>query len=138
MQILSLENALALILKKDQRYHPDAFVFLREVFNSKTKEHRKNQKTRAMTHLSARQCVEKFRDRALKEFGPMTIHVLHYWGIRSSSDIGAMIFLFIDVGILGKTEGDTLDSFSHLLDFKEAFVLPFEAPTLNSKLLSVR
>ncbi|MFZ4116008.1 MAG: Minf_1886 family protein [Chthoniobacterales bacterium] len=126
MQILGLEQAVELILEKDPRYRRDAYFFLRESLDFTMKRRRKNRKVVATTHVSAVELVEGFRDRALQEFGPMAITVLYYWGIKSSSDIGEMVFHLIEIGILGKTENDTRASFAHLLDFHQTFVLPFE------------
>ncbi|HEX8076591.1 MAG TPA: Minf_1886 family protein, partial [Chthoniobacterales bacterium] len=52
--------------------------------------------------------------------------VLSYWGIRSTEDIGHMVFNLIGAGIFGKTEEDSIEDFKNVFDFQEAFVKPFE------------
>ena len=55
----------------------------------------------------------------------MAITVLDYWGIRSSEDVGNMVFNLVGAGVFGKTDDDTIESFREGYDFAEAFVLPF-------------
>ena len=67
---------------------------------------------------------------AIPEFGPMVVTVLSYWGIRSTEDIGHMVFNLIGAGIFGKTEDDSIEDFKNVFDFHEAFVKPFEPENL--------
>jgi uncharacterized repeat protein (TIGR04138 family) len=77
--------------------------------------------------------LEAFRVHGLKEFGPMALTVLEYWGVRSCEDVGQMVFNLVNAGVFGKTDADTLDSFRNVYDFHDAFSAPFRPP---GKLLS--
>ncbi len=55
----------------------------------------------------------------------MVTTVFSYWGIRSSEDIGHMVFNLIGAGIFGKTEEDSIEDFKDVYDFDEVFVKPF-------------
>ena len=57
---------------------------------------------------------------------PMAVTVFEEWGIRSTDDVGEMVFNLIDAEVFGKTETDTKEDFAALYDFHEAFVVPFE------------
>ena len=129
MQVLGLQEAIEMIVAKDPRYKGEAYIFLRDALDFTLKKRRKNRKETLAAHVTAAELLKGFRDQALHEFGPMAITVLEYWGIKKSADIGAIVFHLIETGILGKTDNDTLDSFSNALDFKEAFVLPFKPLT---------
>ena len=52
----------------------------------------------------------------------MVVTVLSYWGIRSTEDVGHMVFNLIGAGIFGKTEEDSIEDFKNIFDFHEAFV----------------
>jgi len=126
MQVLGLQEAVEIIVAKDPRYKVAAYIFLRDALDFTLKRRRKNRKETLAAHVTAIELLKGFSDQALHEFGPMAITVLEYWGVEQSADIGQIVFHLIETGILGKTDNDTLDSFSNALDFKEAFVVPFE------------
>jgi uncharacterized repeat protein (TIGR04138 family) len=47
--------------------------------------------------------------------------VLEHWGIRSTTDVGALVFALVECGILIKQEEDRPDDFKDVFDFDEAF-----------------
>jgi uncharacterized repeat protein (TIGR04138 family) len=124
MQAIGFQEALERIFADDPRYHRDAYVFLRDALEA-TLKRRKKARKEASGHVAAAELLDGFRMHALEEFGPMAITVFDYWGVRSSEDIGNMVFKLVHVGIFGKTDEDTPESFRGGYDFQEAFVLPF-------------
>ncbi len=132
--ILGFQEAVEKIVTRDQRYRHDAYLFLREVMDFSVKRQKKQRKELQPTHISATELLEAFRLLTLKEFGPMSLTLLQYWGIKNSNDIGYIIFNLIEAGVVGKTEDDTLAAFANGFDFEKAFVLPFQ-PAITSTLL---
>lgn len=124
MQKIGFAEALDSIVASDPRYHRDAYVFLRDALDFTTKQQKKV-KGASVRHVAGPELLEGVRQYALKEFGPMVITVLSYWGIRCCEDVGHMVFNLIGAGIFGKTEEDSLDDFKNVFDFQEAFVKPF-------------
>ncbi|MBM3856620.1 MAG: hypothetical protein FJ390_01495 [Verrucomicrobia bacterium] len=131
--ILGFQEAVEKIVTRDQRYRLDAYLFLREVMDFAVKRQKKQRKELRPMHVSATELLEAFRLLALKEFGPMAVTLLKYWGIKNSSDVGQIIFNLIEAGVVGKTEDDTLASFSNGFDFEKAFVHPFLPERLMAK-----
>lgn len=128
--ILGFQEAVEKIVAHDQRYRLDAYLFLREVMDFSVKRQKKQRKELRPMHVSATELLEAFRLLSLKEFGPMARMLLQYWGIKSSADIGQIVFNLIEAGVVGKTEDDTLAAFSNGFDFEKAFVDPF-LPTVK-------
>jgi uncharacterized repeat protein (TIGR04138 family) len=124
MQKIGFSEALDSIVSSDARYAREAYVFLRDALDFTTKQQKKVKGT-TVRHVAGPELLDGVRIYALKEFGPMVITVFSYWGIRSSEDIGHMVFNLIDAGIFGKTEEDSLEDFKDVYDFQEAFVKPF-------------
>jgi len=124
MQKIGFAEALDSIVANDPRYHRDAYVFLRDALDYTTKQQKKT-KGASVRHVAGPELLEGVRQYALKEFGPMVVTVLSYWGIRSCEDVGHMVFNLIGAGIFGKTEEDSIDDFKNVFDFQEAFVKPF-------------
>jgi len=125
MQKIGFAEALDSIVAIDPRYNSDAYVFLRDALDYTTKQQKKT-KGASVRHVAGPELLEGVRQYALKEFGPMVITVLSYWGIRTCEDIGNMVFNLITAGIFGKTEEDSIDDFKNVFDFQDAFVRPFE------------
>lgn len=130
--ILGFQEAVEKIVTQNQRYRPDAYLFLREVMDVAVKRQKKQRKELQPMHVSATELLEAFRLLALKEFGPMALTLLQYWGIKNSSDVGQIVFNLIEAGVVGKTEDDTLAAFSNGFDFQQAFVHPFLPAALIS------
>jgi uncharacterized repeat protein (TIGR04138 family) len=47
--------------------------------------------------------------------------VLEHWGIRSTRDIGDIVFALVDFGLLISQPTDTKDDFVDIFDFDSAF-----------------
>ena len=124
MQKIGFAEALDSIIAKDARYSRDAYVFLRDALDYTTKQQKKI-KGGPVRHVAGPELLQGVRQYALKEFGPMVVTVLSYWGIHCCEDIGHMVFNLIVAGIFGKTEEDTIEDFKSVYDFEEAFVKPF-------------
>ncbi|WP_136082480.1 Minf_1886 family protein [Pontiella desulfatans] len=115
----SLDDLLAPILLKDDRYQAQAYVFVREGLDHTV---RKLEKPR---HVSGGELLEGMREYALQEYGPVTKRVLSEWGINECVDFGHIVFNLVNEGLLGKTEEDSIEDFMEGYDFHEAFIQPF-------------
>jgi uncharacterized repeat protein (TIGR04138 family) len=125
MQKIGFAEALDSIVASDPRYQADAYVFLRDALDYTTKQQKKT-KGASVRHVAGPELLQGVRQYALKEFGPMVVTVLSYWGVRSCEDIGNMVFNLIGAGIFGKTEEDSIDDFKNVFNFHDVFVKPFE------------
>ena len=125
MQKIGFAETLESVVGSDPRYQRDGYIFLRDALDFTTKQQKKT-KGVSVRHVTGPELLDGVRHYALKEFGPMVVTVLSYWGIKSTEDIGHMVFNLIGAGIFGKTEEDSIEDFKNVFDFYEAFVKPFE------------
>src|ERR671923_140123 len=123
MQKIGFAEALESIVANDNRYHRDAYIFLRDALDFTTKQQKKTKGT-TIRHVTGPELLEGLRQYALKEFGPLVMTVFENWGIHSCEDIGNMVFNLIGAGIFGKTEEDSLEDFKNVYDFAEVFIKP--------------
>ena len=121
----SFSEVVELIIERDPRYTKEAYIFLKEALEFTIKQKRRG-KSEAGSHVDAGELLDGFRQLALKEFGPMVMTVLEYWGVAASDDVGNMVFNLINAGVFGKTESDSVEDFRDALSFRTAFVEPFE------------
>jgi len=130
MQPIQLEEAIADILQKETRFAPGAYFLVREALDFTVDRLAKENKGEKR-HVSGSELVTGFRDYTLQEYGPMSATVLKDWGLTKCRHIGEIVFLFIEQGVFGKQDSDTLDDFGEIYDFQKAFTAPF-LPTSSS------
>ena len=126
---MSLRNDLAGVLARDPRYPIQAYGFVLESLEYTKRSLKKRVQTRsrargkafsAARHVSGRELCEGARRLALEHYGLMALAVLKLWGIRSTSDLGEIVFNLIASGDLEKTPNDSRSDFDHVFDFETA------------------
>src|SRR4051812_11077142 len=116
---MSLRNDLAGVLARDPRYTFNAYAFVFEALEytkglKKRTPGRPRGRSRSSVptrHVSGRELCEGARRLALEHYGLMSLTVLKLWGIRSTSDIGEIVFNLITSGDLEKTPTDSRADF---------------------------
>ena len=124
---MSLRDDLAGVLARDSRYPFPAYAFLIEALDH-TKRLRKRSRARggrprgraASQHVTGRELCEGARDLALRQYGLLARAVLAQWGIRSTSDLGNIVYNLIASGDLEKTPSDRRADFDNVFDFDAA------------------
>ena len=126
---MSLRDDLAGVLARDARYaiHAYAFVFETLEFAKARKKRapirgrsRRAKSTDSARHVSGRELCEGARDLALRQYGLLAIAVLGQWGIRSTSDLGNIVFNLIAAGDLERSPNDSRADFDNVFDFEAA------------------
>ena len=124
MHEVSFEEALVKIQAKDNRYHREGYLFVREALDHTQKTVGKDSRGR-LRHVTGQELLAGIREYALKQFGPMSTTVLEEWGIRRCEDFGEIVFNMVEVGWLAKTSKDSRADFEGGYTFEEAFRDPF-------------
>lgn len=109
------EEVMTRLREKHPRFHETAYVFVLSSL------HYVLEQLTEPRHISGRELAEGVRDLALERFGPMARTVLEYWGIRSTRDLGDMVFALVDCGVLIRQEDDSPEDFEEVFDFEVAF-----------------
>ena len=108
-------NILEIICEKDSRYRQDAYEFVMEALSFSQK------KFRRVKHVSGTELLEGMKELLLNKYGPMTLTVLNYWGIKTTEDFGQIVFNLVENKILSKSQEDDIESFRDGYDFREVF-----------------
>lgn len=74
-----------------------------------------------VAHISGRELLDGIRELALEQFGLLTLHVFHHWGVNSTADFGRIVFELVERGEMRKTERDQLSDFFDVYDFEDVF-----------------
>jgi uncharacterized repeat protein (TIGR04138 family) len=110
--------------QKDRRYAEDAYYFINQgvLFSAELMTRPEFGHKR---HLSGPELCNGIRDFALSEFGPMAFPVLSRWGVRTTLDIGHVIFNLIDAKVLIASAEDRLGDFDEVFDLRESLEQPY-------------
>lgn len=149
MPVVDSAHPLGQLLRRDPRYKLDAYLFVLEALSfaqdslgmgaepplediepARSGAEQAPQprprvgKVRRKTterHLTGQQLCEAARQYALQQYGYLARTVLAAWGVRSTADIGEIVFNMIDIGQMRKTRKDKREDFHGIYDFNEAF-----------------
>src|SRR5881397_1441726 len=113
--VATLEAALAEIRGRDGKFNERAYVFVLAALEFA------QTRLPARRHLSGAELAWACRDFALEQFGLLAPTVLAHWDIRSTEDLGRIVFQLIDVGLLARQPTDKLEDFERVYDFAEVF-----------------
>lgn len=113
--ILLAENVIDRLRERYPSYHETAYLFILSGL------HFTIERLSEPRHISGRELSEGCRDLALERWGLMARAVLEYWGIRSTRDLGELVFALVECGVLVKQEEDSLTDFEAVYDFDQAF-----------------
>ena len=100
---------------REQRFHEHAYLFVLsalEFCQSRLAERR---------HIAGRELARACRDLALERYGVMARLVLEHWGLRTTQDIGDVVFTLVDLGLLISQPADSRLDFVDVFDFDQAF-----------------
>ena len=116
MQGLQLaDDIVEMIRARDGRFHPQAYLFLLAAL-----EHcQQDRKVRG--HISGRELAWSCRDFAREQFGLTAPTVLAHWGVRGTKDLGHIVFVLVELGLLAAQPEDRIEDFEGVYDFVHAF-----------------
>jgi uncharacterized repeat protein (TIGR04138 family) len=130
------QDPLADLLRRDRRYHFDAYVFVFEALRFAQEKlgmgreeiagDDDEDQTEAERHVTGQELCQAIRQYAHEEYGLLAQSVLNHWGIRSTSDFGEIVFNLIEIGKMRKTPHDRREDFDDVFDFSEALIEGFE------------
>ena len=132
---MNLRDALAPVVARDPRYAIDAYEFvfaaldrakLRKRKARRMKGRSRGRKGRnsvaATRHVSGRDLCEAARELALDLYGRLALTVLEGWGLRSTSDLGEIVYNLIASGDFEQSPEDSRDDFADVYDFEAALL----------------
>jgi uncharacterized repeat protein (TIGR04138 family) len=79
-------------------------------------------------HLSGRELVAGVVRFGREEFGPLAPVVFREWGVRSTEDLGVMVFQLVDAGQLSARPEDSMADFRCGVDLLEQLAVPTPPP----------
>jgi uncharacterized repeat protein (TIGR04138 family) len=118
------------ILEQAGSYPIEAFNFVREGLNHTVErallQHEAGLRAGGLGnpdthHVTGQQLCLGLRDYAILQYGMLAPAVLRHWHIVRTEDFGRIVYAMIEGGVMSKTNHDSIDDFSSVYDFDEAF-----------------
>ncbi|MBI3790842.1 MAG: hypothetical protein HY275_08185 [Gemmatimonadetes bacterium] len=108
---------------REKRYHERAYLFVLAALEFA------QQGLPERRHLGGRELAEAVRDLAIERFGLTGRLVLEHWWVRSSADIGDVVFAMVDTGLLMALPSDSREDFVDAVDLEHAFDTAYPWPS---------
>jgi uncharacterized repeat protein (TIGR04138 family) len=124
MEVPALHETLGQLQRRNPRYAVEAYLFVLGGL------HRRLAELESPRHISGAELAEAVRDLAIDRFGPVARIVLEHWGVHCTEDIGEIVFLLVDHGVLAKQDTDRREDFADVFSFEQVFEAeyPWGAP----------
>ena len=124
MTKVPFDQSVSLATARDPRYPAEAYAFLKEALDYTITAIHKG-RGRETSHVSGPELCKGVRDFAMQQYGPMVPTIFEAWGLRTTRDIGELVFNLIQTGAFSKSDTDRPEDFDNIFDFQDAFVKPF-------------
>jgi uncharacterized repeat protein (TIGR04138 family) len=136
--MLDPDHPLAELLRRDRRYHRDAYFFVFEALRYAQEQLNMGGMRGADApddeerHITGQQLCEAIRQYAVQQYGMLAKNVLHEWGVHNTGDFGEIVFNLIDIGQMKKTSSDRREDFDNVFNFDDGLADAFLPITSDS------
>jgi uncharacterized repeat protein (TIGR04138 family) len=109
------------IASEDGRFSAQALRFVQEGLSYTAKK-----VASEPGHVSGQALCEGLRRLAVKKWGRLAMLVLNSWGVRTTRDLGELVYLMIEHKWMSAQPTDSIDDFNDVYDFRTVFKDQFE------------
>jgi uncharacterized repeat protein (TIGR04138 family) len=113
---MSDKKSLEEISQQDGRYDPKAVRFVYEGLGYTARK-----LAAQPDHVTGQTLCDGLKQLALEKWGRLSLLVLNSWGIKTTRDLGEIVYLMIRHQWMRAQETDSIDDFNDVYDFKTVF-----------------
>ncbi len=122
-----MKDSIEDIAKQDGRYDANALKFVFEGLGSTIQRIRSEaEEDPGPHHISGQDLAEGLGLLAKENWGRLARMVLNRWGVRTTRDLGEIVYLMISCGWMTAQEGDLIEDFEDVFDFETVFEKQFD------------
>jgi uncharacterized repeat protein (TIGR04138 family) len=110
---MSSKKTLEEISRQDGRYNPKAVRFVYEGLGYTVRK-----LSAQPGHITGRTLCDGLRQLALEKWGRLALLVLNSWGIKTTRDLGEIVYLMIRHKWMRAQPTDSIDDFNDVYDLK--------------------
>lgn len=116
-----IEERISHLRRRDRRYSRNGYFFVLDALDYTIESLGRDRKTGESRHIGGKDLLIGLQELAAEQFGPMATVCLERWGIKSTEDVGEIVFNLIDSGLLSRRPADSRLDFADGFDFKPTF-----------------
>ncbi len=115
------------IAEDDGRFDVKALKFVFEGLGTTIRQIRElEEEQEGPRHIAGDELASGIADLALERWGRLARLVLNQWGVKTTRDIGEIVYLMIANQWMTAQESDTIEDFDDVFDFEEVFEKNFD------------
>lgn len=116
------------LVREDPRFAYEAYEFVCESvqFTQDRLGRRRKSDPTIDRHVTGAELLKGACDLAVREFGMMAPVVFKMWGVRTTDDLGEIVFKLIKAEKLSKSEQDDRDEFHDVFDLEKMLTVGFD------------
>ncbi len=115
------------IAEDDGRFDVKALKFIFEGLGMTIRQIRElEEEQEGLRHIAGEELARGIADLAVERWGRLARLVLNQWGVKTTRDIGEIVYLMIENQWMTAQESDTIEDFDDVFDFEEVFEKNFD------------
>ena len=111
-----MKKKLEQIAKEDGRFSPQAIEFVYEGLGYTAKK-----VAAEPSHVNGQTLCIGLKELAIEKWGRLAMLVLNTWDVKTTRDLGEMVYLMIKCKWMSAQPTDSIDDFDDVYDFKTVF-----------------
>lgn len=121
-----MKKTIEEIAREDGRYHPNALKFVHDGLGHTIMKIRDAQDDpSAPRHVTGAELSKGLAQLAIEKWGRLGKMVFNHWSVRTTRDLGEIVYLMIRNDWMTAQENDIIEDFDDVFDFEQVFEKEF-------------
>jgi len=116
-----IEERISELRRRDRRYSRNGYFFVLDALDYTIESLGRDHETGDSRHIGGKELLAGVQSMAAEKFGPLATVCLERWGIKTTEDVGEVVFNLIDSGLLSRRPSDSRLDFVDGFDFAPTF-----------------
>ena len=122
-----MKKGIEQIAENDGRFDARALKFVFEGLGTTIQQIREQEEEPAgPRHIAGDELAGGIAELAIERWGRLARLVLNHWGVKTTRDIGEIVYLMIENQWMTAQESDTIEDFDNVFDFEQVFEKNFD------------
>jgi uncharacterized repeat protein (TIGR04138 family) len=121
-----MSKTLEEIAAEDGRYDAEALKFVYEGLGATIQKIKEAADQDQPHHITGHELASGLAKLAIEKWGRLSRMVLNHWGVRTTRDLGEIVYLMIRHQWMTAQETDRIEDFDDVYDFQQVFERQFQ------------